>query len=191
MFIIIGIMLTGMLLGYLLRSKKLTWIHKVITLLIWLLLFLLGIDVGGNEAIVKGLHAIGLEALIITAAAVTGSTLAARDFGICSIHAIRKRRLNHERQSHYRLFLHCRHSVRTFQLIPYDFSQSKLSFYALCGLMFCVGISIGNDPQTLKSFRSLNPRLLFLPVMTILGTLAGCAVVSLFCPIVHRPIVWR
>lgn len=67
-----------------------------------------------------------------------------------------------------------------FHLIPYDFSQSKLSFYALCGLMFCVGISIGNDPQTLKSFRSLNPRLLFLPVMTILGTLAGCAVVSLF-----------
>lgn len=59
MFIIIGIMLTGMLLGYLLRSKRLTWIHKVITLLIWLLLFLLGIDVGGNEAIVKGLHAIG------------------------------------------------------------------------------------------------------------------------------------
>lgn len=53
MFIIIGIMLTGMLLGYLLRSKRLTWIHKVITLLIWLLLFLLGIDVGGNEAIVK------------------------------------------------------------------------------------------------------------------------------------------
>ena len=77
MFIIIGIMLTGMLLGYLLRSKRLTWIHNVITLLIWLLLFLLGIDVGGNEAIVKGLHAIGLEALIITAAAVTGSTLAA------------------------------------------------------------------------------------------------------------------
>ena len=77
MFTIIGIMLTGMLLGYLLRSKRLTWIHKVITLLIWLLLFLLGIDVGGNEAIVKGLNAIGLEALIITAAAVTGSTLAA------------------------------------------------------------------------------------------------------------------
>ncbi|MFV0546310.1 MAG: lysine exporter LysO family protein [Bacteroides sp.] len=66
-----------------------------------------------------------------------------------------------------------------FQLIPYDLSDSKLSFYALCGLMFCVGISIGNDPQTLRNFRSLNPRLLFLPVMTILGTLSGCAVVSL------------
>ena len=49
MFTIIGIMLTGMLVGYLLRSKRLLWIHKVITLLIWLLLFLLGIDVGGND----------------------------------------------------------------------------------------------------------------------------------------------
>lgn len=77
MFIIIGIMLTGMLLGYLLRNQKLSWIHRVITLLIWLLLFLLGIDVGGNEAIIKGLHTIGLEAVIITLAAVIGSTLAA------------------------------------------------------------------------------------------------------------------
>lgn len=77
MFIIIGIMLTGMLIGYLLRNKKLTWIHRVITLLIWLLLFLLGIDVGGNEAIIKGLHTIGLEAAVITLAAVAGSTLAA------------------------------------------------------------------------------------------------------------------
>ena len=46
-----------------------------------------------------------------------------------------------------------------YHLIPYDFTDSKLSYYALCGLMFCVGISIGNDPNTLKSFRSLNPRL--------------------------------
>ena len=74
MFIIIGIMLTGMLFGFLLRNKRLSWIHKIITLLIWVLLFLLGIDVGGNEAIIKGLHTLGLEALIITLAAVTGST---------------------------------------------------------------------------------------------------------------------
>lgn len=77
MFIIIGIMLTGMLIGYLLRSKRLTWIHKIITFLIWLLLFLLGIDVGGNKAIMNGLHTLGLEALIITLAAVIGSTLLA------------------------------------------------------------------------------------------------------------------
>ena len=55
MFIIIGIMLTGMLLGYLLRSKRLSWIHRII----------------------KGLHTLGLEAIIITVAAVAGSTLCA------------------------------------------------------------------------------------------------------------------
>lgn len=71
-----------------------------------------------------------------------------------------------------------------YELIPYDFSESKLSYFALCALMFSVGISIGNDPNTLKSFRSLNPRLIFLPLMTIVGTLLGCAFVSLF--IGHR-----
>lgn len=73
-----------------------------------------------------------------------------------------------------------------FRLIPYNFSESKLSYYALCALMFSVGLSIGNDPNTLKSFKALNPRLVFLPVMTIFGTLVGCAVASLF--LCHRSI---
>ena len=90
MFIIIGIMLTGMLIGYLLRSKRLTWIHKIITLLIWVLLFLLGIDVGGNEAIVKGLHTLGIEAAIITLAAVIGSILCS--WGLWNLLYIRNKR---------------------------------------------------------------------------------------------------
>lgn len=70
-------------------------------------------------------------------------------------------------------------------LIPIDIvMNSRISFYALCALMFSVGLSVGNDPQTLKNFRSLNPRLVFLPIMTILGTLAGSAAVSLI--LTHR-----
>ena len=73
----------------------------------------------------------------------------------------------------------------SFHLIPVDaVMDSKISFYALCALMFSVGLSVGNDPQTLKNFRSLNPRLVFLPIMTILGTLAGSAAVSLI--LTHR-----
>lgn len=68
--------------------------------------------------------------------------------------------------------------------IPASLQQGNLSFYALCALMFSVGLSIGNDPQTIRNFRALNPRLVFLPVMTILGTLAGAAAVSLVLP--HR-----
>lgn len=67
-----------------------------------------------------------------------------------------------------------------FGLIPSVIIESHLSNYALCALMFCVGVSLGNDPKTLKSFKSLNPKLLLLPVMTIAGTLIGTAVVSLF-----------
>lgn len=77
MFIIIGLMLTGILLGYLLRKQNLNKIHTVITLLIWLLLFILGIEVGGNEQIVKGLHTIGLEAVILTIGGTVGSVIAA------------------------------------------------------------------------------------------------------------------
>ena len=70
-------------------------------------------------------------------------------------------------------------------LIPIDIvMDSRISFYALCALMFSVGLSVGNDPQTLKNFRSPNPRLVFLPIMTILGTLAGSAAVSLI--LTHR-----
>jgi len=64
-------------------------------------------------------------------------------------------------------------------VLPFRVEDTDISFYALCALMFSVGLSIGNDPQTLNNFRALNPRLALLPVMTILGTLAGSAVVSL------------
>lgn len=67
-----------------------------------------------------------------------------------------------------------------FNLLPSTLMEGNLSFIALCALMFCVGISIGCNPKTIKSFKSLNPRLILLPVMTILGTLAGCVVASLF-----------
>ena len=77
MFTIIGLMLTGILLGYLLRKRDLKKIHQIITLLIWLLLFILGIEVGSNEQIIKGLHTIGLEAVILTLGGSLGSVIAA------------------------------------------------------------------------------------------------------------------
>lgn len=63
-----------------------------------------------------------------------------------------------------------------------DIAQSDISFYALCALLLSVGFSVGNDPTVIQRFRALNPRLAWLPVMTILGTLAGSWVVSLVLP---------
>lgn len=69
-----------------------------------------------------------------------------------------------------------------FELIPLPSVDIEISFYALCCLMFCVGLSIGNDSSTLKRFRKLNPRFYLLPPATIVGTLLGCAIVGLLLP---------
>lgn len=67
-------------------------------------------------------------------------------------------------------------------LIPTSFIESNISFYVLCGLMFFVGLSIGSDSKTLKSFKKLNPKYYLLPLATIIGTLGGCAAISLIIP---------
>jgi uncharacterized membrane protein YbjE (DUF340 family) len=67
-----------------------------------------------------------------------------------------------------------------FRLLPQELMNNSISFYVLCGLLFSVGISIGNDPTSFGQFRHLNPRLIFLPLMTISGTWLGVIVVSFF-----------
>lgn len=73
MFTVITCMLGGMLLGFLLRRRPMPWVQRGITALIWLLLFLLGIEVGGNRRIVEGLATLGLEAALISLAGLAGS----------------------------------------------------------------------------------------------------------------------
>jgi len=63
---------------------------------------------------------------------------------------------------------------------PAELLTYNLSFYVLCALMFSVGISIGNDVTSFRQFRHINPRLIFLPLMTIAGTFLGVFAVSFF-----------
>ena len=77
MVTVIIIMTSGILVGYLFRNQK--WISKpvgiVITWAIYLLLFLLGISVGTNDTIIINLDKIGLNALLLTFGAITGSVI--------------------------------------------------------------------------------------------------------------------
>lgn len=77
MFTVVGVMLGGMLIGFSLRRREFSWIGKIITLLIWILLFLLGMEVGGNRQIVEGFATLGIEAFVITLACVLGSCILA------------------------------------------------------------------------------------------------------------------
>ena len=60
----------------------------------------------------------------------------------------------------------------------------NVSFLTLCALLFCVGVTVGNNTAMLKTFRNLDPRLMLLPLMTIVGTLSATVVASLGLP--HR-----
>ena len=64
-------------------------------------------------------------------------------------------------------------------IVPCTVVEGNVSLYALFALMFCVGVSIGNDPDMIKSFTKLPRRLVLLPVATILGTWAAMALVLL------------
>ncbi len=78
MFTVIGIMFGGIVVGYLLRKVELLQkIGKPISYTILLLLFLLGISVGANDAIVNNLTTLGGQAFLIALAGTTGSVLAA------------------------------------------------------------------------------------------------------------------
>lgn len=65
-------------------------------------------------------------------------------------------------------------------LVPALLMDSRVTFAALCCLLFCVGMSIGSNDNIVSEFRSLNPRLALLPVATILGSFAGSLVAWLF-----------
>lgn len=67
-----------------------------------------------------------------------------------------------------------------FGLLPQTLLTNNYSIYALCGLMMCVGMTLGHDKEIIKKFKSLDPKMAALPLMTITGTLAGCALISLF-----------
>ena len=70
---IILMMVCGIVVGRMLRRKKLGWLSPLTTILIWALLFLLGIEVGGDEHIIHSLSRLGAEGVAIALAASLGS----------------------------------------------------------------------------------------------------------------------
>ena len=78
MFIVISIMVFGIVLGYLFRRKTmLRKLDKPISYTIYLLLFILGISVGGNNDIIHNLPTLGGWAFLLAFAGTLGSVLAA------------------------------------------------------------------------------------------------------------------
>lgn len=75
MLTIVAIMFGGMSVGWLLRRRSLPWLSALIMVLIWLLLFFLGVEVGANDTIISSLKDLGGEALLLAFAGLAGSVL--------------------------------------------------------------------------------------------------------------------
>lgn len=77
MFLIIGIFLIGIAAGYLLRRKAKVheYSAKLINILVFVLLFSLGVSVGNNSSLTDNLVAIGFHAVLISLFAMGGSIL--------------------------------------------------------------------------------------------------------------------
>ena len=78
MFVVFGFMAAGVLTGWLLRRHRAGWTGKVTMALIWLLLLILGVEVGSDRRIVESLPTLGVEAAVIAVGSLLGSCLAAR-----------------------------------------------------------------------------------------------------------------
>ncbi len=77
MFVVIAMMFSGIAFGYLMRRHRFTHIGKIIISFIWILLFVLGVEVGGDPKVMNSLHTLGLEAIFIAGLSILGSALAA------------------------------------------------------------------------------------------------------------------
>lgn len=64
--------------------------------------------------------------------------------------------------------------------LPAFIAENDYSMYALYGLMFLVGISIGADRESWKVLKQNNLKIVLVPLGIVAGTLGGSAMASIF-----------
>ena len=189
MLVIFAVIIGGIATGRLLIGRRLAFVPRLITVIIWALLFLLGVEVGSDPAVVGSLATLGGVALAIFALSVAGSIFAAwllwRRIRGRAVPADDGEAAADVPVSAWSALCGSLVIVAFFVagcvvglFAPFDLAGSRVSAYVLYALMFCVGITLGNDRTLAGRVRRLDPRLALLPVATAVGTLAGAALAA-------------
>ena len=205
MFLLFAVIFGGVLTGRLLSGLRLGFVSHVVTVVIWTLLFLLGLEVGSDPAVVGGISTLGLMALVICTLSVAGSIFAswllwryicgrgpesvsATDVSASENHLSTSPAAPAETPVTMFgalrgsliiiLFFIAGCAVGLSDLVPFDLAGSRVSTYVLYVLMFSVGVTLGSDKSLAGRIRQLDPRLALLPVATAVGTLAGAALAT-------------
>ena len=189
MLVIFAVIIGGIATGRLLIGRRLAFVPRLITVIIWALLFLLGVEVGSDPAVVGSLATLGGAALAIFALSVAGSIFAAwllwRRIRGRAVPADDGEAAADVPVSAWAALCGSLVIVAFFVagcvvglFAPFDLAGSRVSAYVLYALMLCVGITLGNDRTLAGRVRRLDPRLALLPVATAVGTLAGAALAA-------------
>ena len=189
MLVIFAVIIGGIATGRLLIGRRLAFVPRLITVIIWALVFLLGVEVGSDPAVVGSLATLGGAALAIFALSVAGSIFAAwllwRRIRGRAVPADDGEAAADVPVSAWSALCGSLVIVAFFVagcvvglFAPFDLTGSRVSAYVLYALMFCVGITLGNDRTLAGRVRRLDPRLALLPVATAVGTLAGAALAA-------------
>lgn len=181
--------------GYLLRRHPVRCIGRITGWTVWLLLFLMGEEVGGNPEVVQGMGRIGADALVLTACTAMACTSLS---GLCWKMLRRKRscatgpEANGYAGDAVPLLTQMRDSmviVGFFFLgciAGYNgwcgFLPEEAGFCALCFLLACVGFGIGQNREIRAQLRQTDKRLMALPLLTIVATWIGAAVTAVLLP---------
>ena len=184
MLVIFAVIIGGIATGRLLIGRRLAFVPRLITVIIWALLFLLGVEVGSDPAVVGSLATLGGAALAIFALSVAAWLLWRRIRGR-AVPADDGEAAADVPVSAWAALCGSLVIVAFFVagcvvglFAPFDLAGSRVSAYVLYALMFCVGITLGNDRTLAGRVRRLDPRLALLPVATAVGTLAGAALAA-------------
>ena len=189
MLVIFAVIIGGIATGRLLIGRRLAFVPRLITVIIWALLFLLGVEVGSDPAVVGSLATLGGAALAIFALSVAGSIFAAwllwRRIRGRAVPADDGEAAADVPVSAWSALCGSLVIVAFFVagcvvglFAPFDTAGLRVSAYVLYALMFCVGITLGNDRTLAGRVRRLDPWLALLPVATAVGTLAGAALAA-------------
>lgn len=195
MIVTIGILLAGFLFGLLLKGRVKLPTSAITMASICLLLFILGLEIGGNDELLGNLPTMGLTALIVTVLAVLGSVVLARLFTKkeeMAGGATRAETSGGEAQAaevgaqaaeapagglrDSLIIVGCFVAgvlVALAGWLPEDLPMGQITTWGLYVLLVCVGFGLGMDEGFFASLKTLPVRSLLLPLVTIVGSLAG------------------
>jgi len=185
MLLEIGLIAGGVPAGWLLRNNA-PLVKAVNSFLGWtvrVMLFLLGMALGLDDALISQLESLGLFAAVISTFSVLGCFVAARLLGryVFTEYAPDGERAasgpaRGSRGSFIALAFFAAGAILGWmRVLPVGEAAGEAAVWVLYMLLFCAGMTVGFDLKALAIIRDLKGRILLIPLGVVLGTFAGSA----------------